>query len=162
MSWIEILTDSGQKVAKEYGIVFTLTPEAVKIYKEVVDRSAFWEHHARAKPWLHPVEGDAPATVKPADVLALDEAEACIHCAACFSACPVAGPGFTFAGPHAAVQARVRAGDPRDRRHTEASGDDRLGLDHCHGVYACVDACPQGLDPAAAVFSLRRGPRGGK
>ncbi len=126
----------------------------------VVDRTAFWEQHARAQPWLHPVADDGATTVTPEYVAALDEAEACIHCAACFSACPVAGPGFTFAGPHAAVQARVRAGDPRDRRHAESAGTDALGLDHCHGVYACVDACPQGLDPAAAVFALRRGPRG--
>lgn len=125
----------------------------------VVDRSSFWEQYLRVKPWLIPPD-DIPEQefrVSPEEVAALDDAEQCIMCGACYSACTIVGMNKNYIGPHALLKAFLRVLDPRD----SAIGDRLAGVDiangvwRCHTIFNCIDACPKGLDPTYAIETLR-------
>lgn len=125
----------------------------------VVDRSAFWEQYLRVRPWLIPPD-NIPETefrVTPEEVAMLHNAETCIMCGACYSACPVAGMSKEYIGPHALLKSFMRVLDPRDsipdERLEELSGGD--GAARCHSIFNCIEACPKGLDPARAIETLR-------
>ncbi len=124
----------------------------------VVDRSIFWEQYLRVKPWLVPPD-TVPTReyrVSPEEVAAIEHAETCIMCGACYSACPVIAGNKDYIGPHALLKAMLRVLDPRDtipreRLETVMSSD---GAYRCHMVLNCIDACPKGLDPAKAIATL--------
>jgi len=126
----------------------------------VVDRTSFWEQYRRVKPWLVPPD-DIPEKefrVSPAEVAALNNAETCIMCGACYSACSVIGMTKQYIGPHALLKAFLRVIDPRDtivaERLTDLAGGD--GVYRCHTVFNCIDACPKNLDPTKAIEILRK------
>ncbi|MCP5100837.1 MAG: succinate dehydrogenase iron-sulfur subunit [Chloroflexi bacterium] len=126
----------------------------------VVDRSAFWEQYLRVKPWLIP-PADVPEKefrVSPEEVEALIDAEKCIMCGACYSACPVVALNKKYIGPHALQKSFMRVLDPRDsatvERLDEVGGYD--GVFRCHTIFNCIDACPKGLDPTKTIETLRR------
>lgn len=127
----------------------------------VVDRSRFWAQYERVRPWLAPPPGEAPPQeyrVTPEEVAALNSAETCIMCGACFSACTIAGMRKDYLGPHALLKAFLRVLDPRDSEPAERlaalSGED--GVFRCHTIFNCIDACPKGLDPTLAIETLRK------
>ena len=126
----------------------------------VVDRSSFWEQYLRVKPWLIPPE-DVPQKefrVSPDEVAALNNAETCIMCGACYSACQVIGMNKKYIGPHALLKAFLRVLDPRDTapadRLADLAGGD--GVYRCHTIFNCIDACPKGLNPTEAIETLRK------
>jgi len=126
----------------------------------VVDRTVFWEQYQRIKPWLVPPE-DTPQKefrILPEVVADLENAETCIMCGACFSACPVVASNKRYIGPHALLKAFLRIMDPRDTIPKErleiVSTTD--GSYRCHMVLNCIDACPKGLDPAKAIARLAK------
>jgi succinate dehydrogenase / fumarate reductase iron-sulfur subunit len=125
----------------------------------VVDRSAFWEQYLRVKPWLIP-PADTPEKefrVTPEEVAALHNAETCIMCGACYSACQVVAMTKRYIGPHALLKAFLRVLDPRDtaldERLRDIGGED--GAYRCHTIFNCIDACPKGLNPTQAIETLR-------
>ncbi|HSG18014.1 MAG TPA: succinate dehydrogenase iron-sulfur subunit [Anaerolineae bacterium] len=126
----------------------------------VVDRSSFWEQYMRVKPWLIPPE-DTPERefrVSPDEVAALNNAETCIMCGACYSACQVIAMNKKYIGPHALLKAFLRVLDPRDAAPAErladiAGGD---GVYRCHTIFNCIDACPKALNPTEAIETLRK------
>jgi succinate dehydrogenase / fumarate reductase iron-sulfur subunit len=126
----------------------------------VVDRSSFWEQYKRVKPWLLPPENvpEKEYRVSPDEVEALDKAETCIMCGACYSACQVIGMNKQYIGPHALLKAFLRVLDPRDaapdERLADLAGDD--GVFRCHTIFNCIDACPKDLDPTQAIETLRK------
>lgn len=134
----------------------------------VVDRSDFWRQYERVRPWLIPPDSvpEKEYRVSQAEVDALENAETCIMCGACYSACPVVAGNKEYIGPHALLKAFLRVLDPRD---TDPSGridnvaGDSTGVYRCHKVLNCTQACPKGLDPAKAIAILaRRALRSGK
>jgi succinate dehydrogenase/fumarate reductase iron-sulfur protein len=88
----------------------------------------------------------------------MENAETCIMCGACFSACPVVASNKNYIGPHALLKAFLRIMDPRDTIPKErleiVSTTD--GSYRCHMVLNCIDACPKGLDPAKAIARLAK------
>jgi len=126
----------------------------------VVDRSSFWEQYLRVKPWLAPPEDvpDQEFRVSPAEVAALNNAETCIMCGACYSACTVIGMSKKYIGPHALLKSFLRVIDPRDtlvaERLNDLNGGD--GVFRCHTIFNCIDACPKNLDPTKAIETLRQ------
>lgn len=126
----------------------------------VVDRTLFWEQYLRVKPWLIPPPDlpDKELRMSPAEVAALENAETCIMCGACFSACQVVALNKRYIGPHALLKAFLRVLDPRDN----APGERLLDLDQgdgvfrCHTIFNCIDACPKGLNPTQAIETLRK------
>lgn len=126
----------------------------------VVDRTVFWDQYERIKPWLVPPT-ETPAKefrMLPAEVAEFENAETCIMCGACFSACPVVAGNKRYIGPHALLKAFLRVMDPRDTIPKErleiVSTTD--GSYRCHMVLNCIDACPKGLDPAKAIARLAK------
>lgn len=126
----------------------------------VVDRSSFWEQYLRVKPWLLP-PSDVPKQefrMSPEEVAALNKAETCIMCGACYSACQVVALNKKYIGPHALLKAFMRVLDPRDAAPAErlADVDGQDGVFRCHTIFNCIDACPKNLDPTAAIETLRK------
>ena len=126
----------------------------------VVDRTSFWEQYLRVKPWLIPPD-DVPEKefrMSPQEVEALQKAETCIMCGACYSACSVIGLTKDYMGPHALLKAFLRVLDPRDSapaaRLEDLSGSD--GVFRCHTIFNCIDACPKHLNPTQAIETLRK------
>ena len=125
----------------------------------VVDRSAFWKQYQLIKPWLVPPT-DVPEKefrMSPQEVSDLQDAEHCIMCGACYSACTVVGLTKEYIGPHALLKEFLRVMDPRDtipgERLELVSGS--YGVARCHSIFNCIDACPKGLDPTKAIETLR-------
>ena len=129
----------------------------------VVDRTSFWQQYLRVKPWLIPpseASGNVPKTefrVSPEEVAALNDAEKCIMCGACYSACTVVAFNKQYIGPHALLKSFLRVMDPRDSAPAErlADLDGGDGVFRCHTIFNCIDACPKGLDPTKAIEVLR-------
>jgi len=126
----------------------------------VVDRSSFWEQYQRVKPWLIPPD-DVPKKeyrISPIEVEALNNAETCIMCGACYSSCQVIGLNKQYIGPHALLKAFLRVLDPRDtqpgERLADLAGSD--GVYRCHTIFNCIDACPKDLNPTQAIETLRK------
>lgn len=125
----------------------------------VVDRSVFWEQYMRIKPWLVPPDTvpEKEFRVSPEEVAALNNAEKCIMCGACYSACTVTAMSKNYIGPAALLKAFLRILDPRDsipaERLAEVGGDQ--GVYRCHTIFNCIDACPKGLDPTKAIEAMR-------
>jgi succinate dehydrogenase / fumarate reductase iron-sulfur subunit len=126
----------------------------------VVDRTTFWEQYQRVKPWLVPPD-DIPEKefrISPAEVAALDNAETCIMCGACYSACQVVALNKRYIGPHALLKSFLRVIDPRDtivgERLVDLNQGD--GVFRCHTIFNCIDACPKGLNPTQAIETLRK------
>lgn len=125
----------------------------------VVDRTSFWEQYLRVKPWLIPPENipEQEFRMSPEEVAALNNAEQCIMCGACYSGCTVVALNKKYIGPHALLKAFMRVLDPRD----SAPGDRLAGVDvtngvwRCHTILNCIDACPKHLDPTHAIETLR-------
>jgi len=112
-----------------------------------------------------PVEiGERPRTddgtmVAPAGIERFMRFESCIECGICISACPTAALGGKFYGPAglAAVQrARAEATAATEVDAILGSVDGEHGVWRCHSAWECTERCPQGLDPAGAIMSLRR------
>ncbi len=126
----------------------------------VVDRSAFFDSYRAAKPWLEP-RAEVPERehlVTPSMLARQRRADECVMCGICHAACPAVTRGGGFVGPAALLKSFARAVDERDGATEErlawaSSGDKAY---RCHGAFACLDACPKGLDPADAIFELRR------
>lgn len=126
----------------------------------VVDRTTFWEQYQRVKPWLVPPD-DVPEKefrISPAEVAALNHAETCIMCGACYSACQVVALNKRYIGPHALLKSFLRVIDPRDtivgERLIDLNQGD--GVFRCHTIFNCIDACPKGLNPTQAIETLRK------
>ena len=126
----------------------------------VVDRTRFWDQYLRVKPWLMP-PADVPEKeyrVTPEEVAALQEAEKCIMCGACFSACPIAGLTPAYIGPHALLKLYLRVAAPRDVgisiRLDEVENQD--GIYGCRTATPCIEDCPKGLNPTQAISTLRQ------
>ena len=126
----------------------------------VVDRTSFWEQYMRVKPWLIPPDDipDQEFRMSPEEVAALNNAERCIMCGACYSACQVIALTKQYIGPHALLKAFLRVLDPRDSAPSERLADlDRGdGVYRCHTIFNCIDACPKGLNPTEAIETLRK------
>jgi succinate dehydrogenase / fumarate reductase iron-sulfur subunit len=96
--------------------------------------------------------------MSPAEVDALNNAERCIMCGACYSSCQVIGLNKRYIGPHALLKAFLRVMDPRDSapdaRLDDLDGGD--GVFRCHTIFNCIDACPKDLNPTQAIETLRK------
>lgn len=128
----------------------------------VVDFGPFFRAWAAIRPAFVPADNDGaePARIRPDDPdrRVIDRHRECISCGLCYSACDVVGTRPGFPGPAALNHALCLVLDRRD-----GAGPDRLkpidgpeGCWACHGLLACSNACPKGLDPTGAIEDLKR------
>ncbi|MFW5692469.1 MAG: succinate dehydrogenase/fumarate reductase iron-sulfur subunit [Chloroflexota bacterium] len=154
-----ICTTPLQKVLNRKNVVTIEPLPYLPVIKDlVVDRSAFWEQYERVKPWLVPPDTvpEKEFRMSPDEVAAMEFAETCIMCGACYSSCPIIAGNKSYIGPHALLKAFLRIIDPRDTIPEERIDivNNWQGSFRCHKVLNCTNACPKGLDPAKAIAML--------
>lgn len=127
----------------------------------VVDMEQFYKQYERAQPYL---QNDEPVPTKerlqsPEARAKLDGLYECILCACCSSSCPSYwwNPE-KFMGPAALLWACRFIEDTRDTSTEQrlANLQDAFSLFRCRTIMDCADACPKGLNPAAAIGDIRR------
>jgi len=132
------------------------------VIKDLVpDMANFYAQHRSIEPWL---KTDSPTPQKEwlqakEDRDKLDGLYECILCACCSTACPSYWwNGDRYLGPAILLQADRWVEDSRDERTGERLDEleDPFRLYRCHTILNCTKACPKGLNPAAAIASLKR------
>ena len=126
----------------------------------VVDMEPFFRQYKSVKPWLINTspEPEVERLQSPVERAQLDGLYECILCACCTTACP----SFwwnpeTFVGPAGLLQAYRFIADSRDEATSERLDnlEDPYRLYRCRTILNCVDVCPKGLSPAAAIGQIR-------
>ncbi len=126
----------------------------------IVDLTQFWQQYHSVRPFLIQ-EGAVPERERlqsPDERDALNGLYECILCACCSSACPTYwwNPD-RFVGPAGLLQAYRFIADSRDTATSERLDNlnDAYRLFRCRTILNCVDVCPKGLSPAAAISQIR-------
>lgn len=126
----------------------------------VVDMTQFYESYESVQPYLQNVE-PLPETERlqsPEDRAKLDGLYECILCGSCTTSCPSFwwNPD-KFVGPAGLLQAYRFIVDSRDNAESErlANLEDPYRLYRCHNIMNCVDVCPKGLNPNAAITHIK-------
>ena len=126
----------------------------------VVDLSQFFRHYRAVKPYLVNLdpEPENERLQSPEQRAELDGLYECILCACCTTACP----SFwwhpeRFLGPAALLAAYRFIADSRDQATDERLDDleDPYRLFRCRGIMNCVEVCPKGLNPMAAIGKIK-------
>ena len=126
----------------------------------IVDMSQFYRQYESVKPYLI---NDTPAPEQerlqsPAERAELDGLYECILCACCSTSCPSFwwNPD-KFVGPAGLLQAYRFIADSRDTAANERLDnlEDPYRLFRCHTIMNCVDVCPKGLNPTAAIGKIK-------
>lgn len=126
----------------------------------VVDMSQFYAQYKRTEPWLTRNEPlpEQEILQTPAQRAQLDGLYECILCGCCSTACP----SFwwnpeKFLGPQALLSAARFIEDSRDQLTAQrlAALDDPFKLFRCHTIMNCVESCPKGLNPTAAIGRIK-------
>jgi len=93
----------------------------------------------------------------PEDVEAYRQQSLCINCMLCYAACPVFAASPSFIGPAASALALRYIRDTRDEGADArlARLNTKSGVWECTFVGECSVACPKGVDPAAAIQTLK-------
>ena len=126
----------------------------------IVDMTQFFKQYRSIKPYL--INTDPPPETErlqsPEQRVELDGLYECILCACCTTACPSFwwNPD-KFVGPAGLLQAYRFIADSRDQETGERLDDleDPYRLFRCHTIMNCVDVCPKGLNPAAAIEKIK-------
>ncbi len=127
----------------------------------VVDTTHFFDQYRQIKPWLQSKRPtpEHERLQTPAERAELDGSYECIMCGCCTTSCPSWWwNGDRFMGPAVLLQADRWIKDSRD----EATGErldqleDAFKLYRCHQIMNCMEACPKGLNPTAAINHIKR------
>lgn len=126
----------------------------------IVDMTQFFKQYRSIKPYL--INNDPPPETErlqsPEQRVELDGLYECVLCACCTTACPSFwwNPD-KFVGPAGLLQAYRFIADSRDQETSERLDDleDPYRLFRCHTIMNCVDVCPKGLNPAAAIEKIK-------
>jgi succinate dehydrogenase / fumarate reductase iron-sulfur subunit len=128
----------------------------------VVDMDAVhWKKIGRVQPWLTPAEPvpEREYLVAHERMVDLTQTQACIQCGACVSACLSLEVDPGFIGPAALAKAFRFVADPREAgaqaRLLDLTSDPH-GLYDCTHCFACIEACPKGVEPMNQIMRLRR------
>ncbi len=144
----------------ESPVVLRPLPGLPVIRDLIVDMTNFFDQYHSIDPYL--INNNPPPKKErhqsPEARQELDGLYECILCACCSTACPSFwwNPD-KFVGPAGLLQAYRFIADSRD----EASGkrldnlEDPYRLFRCHSIMNCVDVCPKGLNPTAAIGKIK-------
>jgi succinate dehydrogenase / fumarate reductase iron-sulfur subunit len=142
-------------------IIEPLTKKKEKVIKDlVVDKKDFWDKNKKVKPFLianideHPQKENL---IKPEKVEELEEADYCISCGCCYSACESVRANNDFLGPQALAKTYRFTADIRDNAKKERLDFiNKLGIGvwDCVKCQACIEVCPKGVDPFTKITHL--------
>ncbi|NNF96562.1 MAG: succinate dehydrogenase iron-sulfur subunit [Halobacteria archaeon] len=127
----------------------------------VVDMDQFFAHYRAVKPYLivNDPEPEVEFLQSPKEREKLDGLYECILCGCCSTTCPSFwwNPD-KFRGPSALLQAYRFLADSRDQATAERLEDleGPYKLFRCHSIMNCVNVCPKGLNPTAAINSIKK------
>ena len=147
-------------VAKRDRLVLRPLPGLPVIRDLVIDMTQFYRQYEKIKPFLI---NDKPAPAQerlqsPEDRAKLDGLYECILCACCSTSCPSFwwNPD-KFVGPAGLLAAYRFIADSRDLATNERLDnlEDPFRLFRCHTIMNCVDVCPKGLNPTAAIGKIK-------
>jgi succinate dehydrogenase / fumarate reductase, iron-sulfur subunit len=139
----------------------TIGPMAnMPVIKDMVVRmDPFWEKIKAVSPYLLST-GERPVSTEALKDLheKLHNADGCIMCGACVSACTSYEVSRGFLGPAALAKAYRFQADPRDERHVERleSLQKPDGIWDCVRCNFCVQVCPKDVKPMEQIVRLRR------
>ena len=126
----------------------------------VVDLTQFYQQYRAIQPYLvnHEPEPEIERLQSPQERAELDGLYECMLCACCSTACPSFwwNPD-KFIGPAGLLQAYRFIVDSRDQATNERLDylEDPYRLFRCHSIMNCVDVCPKGLNPTAAIGQIK-------
>ena len=126
----------------------------------IVDMTQFFKQYNSITPYV--INNDPPPEKErlqsPQEREQLDGLYECILCASCSTACPSFwwNPD-KFVGPAGLLQAYRFIADTRDQATSERLDnlEDPYRLFRCHSIMNCVDVCPKGLNPTAAIGKIK-------
>ena len=126
----------------------------------IVDMTQFFKQYNSIKPYVinHDPPPEKERLQSPEEREQLDGLYECILCASCSTACPSFwwNPD-KFVGPAGLLQAYRFIADTRDQAASERLDnlEDPYRLFRCHSIMNCVDVCPKGLNPTAAIGKIK-------
>jgi succinate dehydrogenase / fumarate reductase, iron-sulfur subunit len=126
----------------------------------IVDMTLFFKQYHSIKPYLvnHDVPPEKERLQTPEERDELNGLYECILCASCSTSCPSFwwNPD-KFVGPAGLLQAYRFIADSRDQATGERLDnlEDPYRLFRCHSIMNCVDVCPKGLNPTAAISKIK-------
>lgn len=136
-------------------------PRLAVIRDLIVDMEQFYQHYRAVKPYLINLdpEPENERLQTATERAMLDGLWECILCGCCTTACPSFwwNPD-RFLGPSALLQSARFLLDSRDQA-TDSRLDfleDPYRLFRCHGIMSCVESCPKGLNPTAAIGRIKQ------
>ena len=127
----------------------------------IVDMDNFYSQYRKTRPYLinNDPEPDVERKQSPAERDTLDGLYECILCGCCSASCPSYwwNPE-RFLGPAALLQSARFIVDSRDQNTEERLDqlDDAYALFRCHSIMNCVQVCPKGLNPTAAIGTIKK------
>jgi succinate dehydrogenase / fumarate reductase iron-sulfur subunit len=139
----------------------TIGPMAnMPVIKDMVVRmDPFWQKIKGVTPYLLS-SGERPVPTEELKDLheKLHNADGCIMCGACLSACTSYEVSPGFLGPAALAKAYRFQADPRDDQHLERlkSLQSPDGIWDCVRCNFCVQVCPKDVKPMEQIIRLRR------
>jgi succinate dehydrogenase / fumarate reductase iron-sulfur subunit len=131
---------------------------SMRVIKDlVVDMDPFWDKVRGITPWVEADRKEA-IPISQARMEAFHNADACIMCGACLSACTSYEVSPGFLGPAALAKAYRFVADPRDvkKRQRLASLQPADGIWDCVRCNFCVQVCPKDVRPMEQIVRLRR------
>jgi succinate dehydrogenase / fumarate reductase, iron-sulfur subunit len=122
---------------------------------DMVDFYARFE--AAGMPLVRASETPTGAT-PPENIKAFGRYENCIECGLCLSACPISRTNHSYIGPAALAAAARVVDEPRGRDlgPVLALAAEPDSVWRCRDAMQCTAVCPSAVDPAQALFTLRR------
>lgn len=128
----------------------------------VADLTHIYHQYSSIKPWMHAAnapDGGRERLQSVEEREKLDGLWECILCFCCTTSCPSYWwNGENYLGPAVLLQGYRWIADSRDENTAERLEElnDALKLYRCHTILNCTKACPKGLNPAAAIASIKK------
>ncbi len=143
-------------------VVISPLPHMPVIKDLVPDLTVPYAQLASIQPWMKtqtPQPPDREVRQSPEERAKLDGLWECILCFCCQTSCPSYWwNGDRYLGPAVLLQAARWIHDSRDEYTGERLDalHDPFKLYRCHTIMNCTRTCPKGLNPAAAIGSIKQ------
>jgi succinate dehydrogenase / fumarate reductase iron-sulfur subunit len=126
----------------------------------VVDLDPLIKQYASIKPWITSDADSKEIRLQTEeDREKIDGLWECVLCFCCSTSCPSYWwNGDKYLGPAVLLQLARFVEDSRDNSQKErlSEVDDVFKLYRCHAIMNCVPACPKHLNPAKAIYQIKK------